>query len=471
MARRGTRGVVGAVSVSLGATVLGTLVFACNPQAPAGAIDYSEGASTEPKKPVKTKKDAGAAEGPATTQQPTQSPTPSNGNDAGVVVAAPTLSGVTPSSAAAGSQPSGMDVTLSGTGFGPGAAVDILGTRLLPSAVTPTSMTVRLPPDKLATAAALQLVVVAAPPNQVNSNAVMFTVTSAQAPTLSSLNPSQAQARTGNGGTPLTLTVNGNGFDAGTVVVFNGTDVPTTPGGTTTLTAQVPVTLLRNAGNVNVTVRKQGQLSTPLTFTLTQANNGGGNGVSCNSLGLPEGYCVTAGNYAGYYCQNGVANLNYAVCPYGAGGGGYATCADAGVYGYGCVASGPYAGTLCSNGLLYEDAACAAAYGNNGGNGGGGGGGNGCYDISCVQAGLQPGDVGCIVGGIRDGDYCASNGCVQPGQNYGCTTYGGGGGGSGGGGYCSGATCADYGLYTGECVYIGNDIAQCDGSCMYYGCN
>jgi outer membrane protein assembly factor BamB len=69
--------------------------------------------------------------------------------------------------------------------------------------------------------------------NSPQTISVTYTVTAGPG-TLTSLSPSTVQA-----GVAFTLTVNGSGFDAGSVVIFNGNAVPTTFVSTTQLTASI----------------------------------------------------------------------------------------------------------------------------------------------------------------------------------------------------------------------------------------
>src|SRR5207302_10190429 len=72
---------------------------------------------------------------------------------------------------------------------------------------------------------------------------------SSPVPSLTSLSPSRVRAQVG--GTPLSLT--GSGFNALSVVTWNGTPVPTTPTSSTALQATVPAVLISGtAGQVAV---------------------------------------------------------------------------------------------------------------------------------------------------------------------------------------------------------------------------
>ncbi|MFN8535520.1 MAG: IPT/TIG domain-containing protein [Dehalococcoidia bacterium] len=74
------------------------------------------------------------------------------------------------------------------------------------------------------------------------------------APTTTSLSPGQVTA----GGPPFTLTITGTNFIPGSVIRWNGTDLPTSFVSPTLLTATVPAANIVNGGDVPVTVRYPG---------------------------------------------------------------------------------------------------------------------------------------------------------------------------------------------------------------------
>jgi hypothetical protein len=412
-------------------------------------------------------KDAGSKKkaAPPPTTAPSTPPPPSNAGPGGNVQAAPVLSLLSPAFAPAGSP--ATTVALSGTGFSQGAMVDVKGQRIAPKGMSDDrNITIEIPATLLQTSGPLPITVVM---GSVNSNSVTFTVSSAAAPTISTVTPSTTTARAGNGTQqPLAIQVNGANFTANSVVLFNGSPLPTQRVSASQLTANVDNTLLRTPGTVPISVKDGNNTSAPFQFSITAdttgTGTGTGTGTPCSSLGLQPGYCIASGENAGVYCDtNNVAYRDYTRCPYGAGAGtGYLTCADAGVTGYGCVGQGRYAGMLCSNGYLYQDATCNSLYGNGNGNG------NACA-VSCTTAGVRP--SGCVSQGTYQGEFCAADGCVYDGTPYGCDVYRGGGGG-GGGAVCAGASCFDYGVAQLQCVQTTYGVAQCatDG-CMYLGCN
>jgi hypothetical protein len=201
---------------------------------------------------------------------------------------------IDPASVPVGGSPSGLTVTITGSGFTDAATVTLAGQRVDTTFASSTQLTAKVPADKLTAAGALRLSVVG---TKSHSNEVSLTVFNASS-TLSSISPSSTQANPTN---TLALQVSGAGFDGSSVVVFNGTDVPTTLTNTSTLGATVPASLVTAPGQVNVTVRGQGNVSSPLKFTITSAPTAAtissaplvcGGGATCDQLGLFLGDCI-----------------------------------------------------------------------------------------------------------------------------------------------------------------------------------
>ncbi len=110
-------------------------------------------------------------------------------------------------------------------------------------------------------------------PNTANNQATATTVVSGSeyspVPSVASLSPSLAQS----GSDTLTLTVNGQYFDSGSVVNWNATALPTSLVSDTQLTATVDKSLLTTLGWANVSVTNAtpgGGTSGPLTFSVYQ---------------------------------------------------------------------------------------------------------------------------------------------------------------------------------------------------------
>ncbi len=88
-------------------------------------------------------------------------------------------------------------------------------------------------------------------------------VLSSGSPTLTTLSPTSAPA----GGAAFTLTVNGSNFINGATVYWGATALTTTFVSVTQLTANVPASLIANAGTANITVTTPVGTSGALTFT------------------------------------------------------------------------------------------------------------------------------------------------------------------------------------------------------------
>lgn len=86
----------------------------------------------------------------------------------------------------------------------------------------------------------------------------------AGAPNLSSLTPNMATA----GDPDFTLTVNGSGFGADSVVYWNGTALPSAYAATTQVTATVSAANVGTAGTFPVYVRSGGKNSNMMNFTV-----------------------------------------------------------------------------------------------------------------------------------------------------------------------------------------------------------
>jgi sugar lactone lactonase YvrE len=86
------------------------------------------------------------------------------------------------------------------------------------------------------------------------SGTIVASVWSSAPPVIGGMSPSAARA----GGQAFTLTVNGSGFVAGSVVQWNGAPLATNYVSATQLTSTVPASLIASAGSANVTVQDTG---------------------------------------------------------------------------------------------------------------------------------------------------------------------------------------------------------------------
>ncbi|HUQ93551.1 MAG TPA: putative Ig domain-containing protein, partial [Bryobacteraceae bacterium] len=177
--------------------------------------------------------------------------------------AEPAITSIDPASAAAGSPQ--LVLTVDGTAFQSGSLVQWNGAALTTDFVSPTRITAIVPATLLLNPGAAAVTVLN--PGNVVSAARSFFITGLP-PQILSLNPSTAPA----GSPQLTLLVNGNNFQNGALVRWNGQDLVTTFVAANQLSAVVPVSLLVNPGLVPVIVRNaDGQTSAPSSFTVTGA--------------------------------------------------------------------------------------------------------------------------------------------------------------------------------------------------------
>ena len=178
---------------------------------------------------------------------------------------APTLASLSPADIAAGSP--AFSLTVNGSGFVSGAAVQWNGSPLTTAFVSATQLTAQVPASDVAAAGSATVTVFNT--GSVASNVLTFTV-SPGAPTLGSLSPSIAAAS----GPAFSLAVNGSGFVSGATVQWNGSPLATTFVIPTQLTAQVPASAISAAGSANVTVLNPGSAaSNALNFTISPASS------------------------------------------------------------------------------------------------------------------------------------------------------------------------------------------------------
>ncbi|MBS1813575.1 MAG: IPT/TIG domain-containing protein [Acidobacteria bacterium] len=184
-----------------------------------------------------------------------------NGSDASAPVsftvtapaAAPTLTAVTPASAAAGS--AATTITLTGTNFLSTTTVEVSGTAVAATYVSATSMTAVIPAGKLASAGSLGIV---AKNGTAASGSVPFTVTApAFAPTISSISPASF-----NVGSPaITVVLTGANFLSTTTVEVDGTAVATTYLSPASISFVMPAAKLASAGTISVVAKNGGAAS------------------------------------------------------------------------------------------------------------------------------------------------------------------------------------------------------------------
>jgi len=200
-----------------------------------------------------------------------------------------TITSLSPSSATAGG--AGFTLTVNGTGFVNGATVQFNGANRTTTFVSGTPVTAAITATDIATAATVNVTVTNPAPGGGISNAQSFTINNPSNLTITSLSPASATA----GGAGFTLTVNGTGFEAKSVVNLNGKAEPTTFVSATKISAAIPASDVAVAGSENVTVTNPapgGGTSPAFTFFVDGYTAGGSSTASIAS-GQPATLQIT----------------------------------------------------------------------------------------------------------------------------------------------------------------------------------
>ncbi|MEW5976923.1 MAG: LamG-like jellyroll fold domain-containing protein, partial [Acidobacteriota bacterium] len=163
----------------------------------------------------------------------------------------PTTSGLSPSSAMAGS--GSFTLTVNGGDFIPSSVVQWNGLARTTAFVSSTQVTASILAGDVASAGTAAVTVFNPAPGGGSSNGQTFTINN-PVPTVTSLNPSSVAS----GGTDFTLTVNGTNFVSSSVVRWNGEDRATTFVSPTQLQAAIPASNIVVAGTAQVTVFNSG---------------------------------------------------------------------------------------------------------------------------------------------------------------------------------------------------------------------
>lgn len=191
-------------------------------------------------------------------------PTPGGGTSAAVTFAinntAPIVSSLSPTSALVGG--AAFTLTVNGSNFVSGAAVNWNGTALTTSFVSATQLTAQVPAGDIASSGTASITVTNPSPGGGTSGALTFSINN-PVPAISSLSPVSATV----GGAAFTLTVNGSNFIANSVVKWNGAALTTSYVSATQVTAQVPASDIATGGSASITVTN----STPGGGTSTAA--------------------------------------------------------------------------------------------------------------------------------------------------------------------------------------------------------
>jgi YVTN family beta-propeller protein len=188
----------------------------------------------------------------------------------------PTITSISPNSATA--EGAGFTLTINGTNFVAASTVNFGGAAPATTFVNSTQLTAAIPFSSIASAGTPAVTVTNPAPGGGTSNAINFTVNSvvATVPTISSIFPNCVPAgeqlidSTNN-----QLTVGGLNFVPNSVVLWNGSNRPTTLDPNSEgkiLTAQIPASDIASAGTAAVTVFNPapgGGTSNTSTFTIT----------------------------------------------------------------------------------------------------------------------------------------------------------------------------------------------------------
>jgi hypothetical protein len=173
----------------------------------------------------------------------------SNSLNINVVNPTPTITTISPNSAAQNS--SAFLLTVNGTNFVPGATVQWNGSNRLTTFISSTQLRAQIPASDLTTAGTPSITVVNPTPGGGASNAVTFTIAAPTGiPRITTIDPAKVQSD--NPG--FTLTVIGSNFAQASVVRINGNALPTTFVSSTQLTAQVATADIATPGNATINV-------------------------------------------------------------------------------------------------------------------------------------------------------------------------------------------------------------------------
>ena len=191
----------------------------------------------------------------------------------------PTISSISPDSSAAGG--AGFTLTVNGTSFVAASAVTFNGSAAVTTFVSATQLTADIPAASIALSGKVAVTVTNPVPGGGVSNAIDFAITGAggssgpnPVPTISVIYPSCGPAgEEFVDGSDNLLTVVGNGFVANSVVLWNGSDRPTSGNGSINgLVAQISASDIATAGTATVTVFNPapgGGKSNSVTYTAT----------------------------------------------------------------------------------------------------------------------------------------------------------------------------------------------------------
>src|SRR5271156_4663330 len=190
----------------------------------------------------------------------------------------PSVSSLAPASVQAGAAP--LILKVNGSGFFPESVVQLNGNAQATNLISRTQVTVAIAASALASAATVNVSVLNPTPGGGTSSTSPFTITpfsSNPAPAIASISDQSV----GAGWPGFPLTIEGTGFVAGTISLWNGLNRPTTVLSDTLLTSAIPASDLSSAGAAQigvVNVSPGGGTSNTFNFTV-QAVPAGAVGV------------------------------------------------------------------------------------------------------------------------------------------------------------------------------------------------
>lgn len=176
---------------------------------------------------------------------------------------APTVNAISPASVPAGSP--ALTVAVSGTGFVNGTSATLNGISVQTSYVSGTNLQATMPASSLAAGQVADFVVSNPSPGGGASAAVKFSIMS-PTPTVSGVSPRSIPQ-----GLDALITVSGSGFEANSVVLYNGSQRPTTFVNPTTLQVALTANDVRSFGLGELSVYNPGpggSTSTPTELAI-----------------------------------------------------------------------------------------------------------------------------------------------------------------------------------------------------------
>ncbi len=195
--------------------------------------------------------------------------------------------------------PSGLTLTVNGTGFASGLVVNWNGSPRPTTLVSPTQLTATIAPADtayLSTGAAAVAITVSGSGPGTNSNSLKFSLTAPPtgtnlpAPAISSISPTNAAMETVTG-PPVALTVNGSGLSPCSAVQWNGASLPTSIFiGINGMASVIPAANITASGMDQVTVATPtpgGGTSGNETFTVYTPGSPSGTSIAGGALSLP----------------------------------------------------------------------------------------------------------------------------------------------------------------------------------------